>query len=53
MPRDPYRIAGQILAVPDADGGRIGGGGEPGPFVRVVAAGAEDPYRERCVPAVG
>ncbi|MEU8479775.1 hypothetical protein [Streptomyces hygroscopicus] len=50
---DPYRIAGQILAVPDADGGRIGGGGEPGPFVRVVAAGAEDPYRERCVPAVG
>ncbi|MFF5672472.1 hypothetical protein ACFY8S_20455 [Streptomyces hygroscopicus] len=46
-------MAGQILAIPDAERGRIGGGGEPGPFVRVAAADAEDPYRERCVPAVG
>ncbi|MFF5585572.1 hypothetical protein [Streptomyces hygroscopicus] len=50
---DAYRMAGQILALPDADRGRIGGGGEPGPLVRVVVAGAEDPYRERCAPTVG
>ncbi|MEU1910287.1 hypothetical protein [Streptomyces hygroscopicus] len=25
---DPYRIAGQILAVPHADRGRIGSGGQ-------------------------
>ncbi|MFC9227002.1 hypothetical protein ACFT8W_40785 [Streptomyces hygroscopicus] len=42
---DSSRMAGRILAIPDAECGRIGGGGEPGPFVRVVVADAEDSSR--------